>query len=372
MADAVTARFRRSYRAGPTITCDLAIGRSDTVTVLFGPSGAGKTTILRCLAGLDHPDEGEIRVAGETWVDTERRLRLPTHRRRVGFLHQDYALFPHLSVAANVAYGLHDRPRRERATRVEELLDMVGLTELASRRPKELSGGQRQRVALARALARSPRLLLLDEPLSALDAATRASTRADLQRLLRRSAIPTIVVTHDRSEAIALGDDMAVVIDGAIRQSAPIAHVFARPADADVAAIVGVEAVVPGMVTSRRNGVATIDVGKVQIVAALDDGVGDDVLVCIRAEDVILRREEVRESARNALAGTVLDIEREGALLRATVDCGFRLVVALTPAAADELDLAPGARVIAVVKATAIHCIERGVPDRRGGRPAAT
>ncbi|HYD41906.1 MAG TPA: ABC transporter ATP-binding protein [Anaeromyxobacter sp.] len=234
----IVRRFRRGPRIDARAEWPLA---QDRVTVLFGPSGAGKTTVLRALAGLERPDAGAISFDGETWFDAARGIHVRAQARRVGFVFQEGALFPHLSVARNVAFGLRGLPRAERRARVEDLAARVGIGDLLRRRPAELSGGQRQRVALARALAPGPRLLLLDEPLSALDGPARAALRDELRALLERADVPAVVVTHDRGEARALGHRLAVLVDGAIRQVGPVEQVFAAPADAEVARVVGEE-----------------------------------------------------------------------------------------------------------------------------------
>ena len=232
----IVRRFRRGPRIAARAGWPLA---PDRVTVLFGPSGAGKTTVLRALAGLDPPDAGAITFDGETWFDAARRVHVPPQARRVGLVFQEYALFPHLSVEGNVAFGLRGRPGAEARSRIDELAATFGLGDLLHRRPAELSGGQRQRVALARALAPRPRLLLLDEPLSALDAPTRAELRGELRALLEQTEVPAVVVTHDRAEALALGHRLAVLVDGTIRQIGPVEDVFASPADPEVARAIG-------------------------------------------------------------------------------------------------------------------------------------
>jgi molybdate transport system ATP-binding protein len=240
MERALTFEIVRRFRRGPHVAARAAWPLAqDRVTVLFGPSGAGKTTILRALAGLDRPDAGAIAFDGETWFDAARGVHVRPQARRVGLLFQEYALFPHLSVEGNVAFGIAGRPRAERRARVAELAASFGIGDLLRRRPAELSGGQRQRVALARALAPGPRLLLLDEPLSALDGPTREALRGELRQLLERTEAPAIVVTHDRADALALGHRLAVVVAGEIRQVGPVERVFAAPADADVARVVG-------------------------------------------------------------------------------------------------------------------------------------
>lgn len=240
MARPLSARFTKSYRDGPTIAAavDLAMDPG-AVTVLLGASGCGKTTVLRCLAGLERPEQGTIRCGDEIWCDAAQGLHLPPAARGIGFVFQDYALFPHLSVAQNVGYGLRDLERRERASRVAELLERFGLAELAHRRPRQLSGGQQQRVALARSIVRRPRLLLLDEPLSALDAPLRRELRSELAGLLRALGLPVVLVTHDRDEARALGTHLVVMAGGAVVQQGELAAVWARPANQAVARAIG-------------------------------------------------------------------------------------------------------------------------------------
>ncbi|MBU6411454.1 MAG: ABC transporter ATP-binding protein [Verrucomicrobia bacterium] len=333
---------------------------------MFGPSGAGKTTILRCLAGLDWPGEGSIKFDGQTWFDPARKKFLPAQSRQVGFVPQDYALFPHLTVAANIAYGLRGRPMAERRARVVELTGWLGLGGLEHRRPGELSGGQQQRVALARAVARNPRLLLLDEPLSALDAPTRQRLRDELRRWLAELAVPALLVTHDRADALALGDRVVVVNAGRIEQTGVVEEVFNRPANLAVAHVVGAETVLPARVVGVADGLATVLVNETRLTALagdLSDG-AEAVHVCIRAEDVILVREAPSQtSARNRLPARVVSVQREGPLMRVELDCGFSLKALLTPQAAAEMNLRPGAMVMALIKAPQVHLICRSKPS---------
>ncbi|HYW48822.1 MAG TPA: ABC transporter ATP-binding protein [Bryobacteraceae bacterium] len=349
MADELTCRCRKRLPSGFELQCDLRIPLGESrVTVLFGPSGAGKTTLLRLLAGLDRPDSGEISFRGRPWYDSSRGIDLPPQQRRAGFLFQDYALFPHLSVGANVAFAA--RPEK-----VRPLLETFGLDKLASQMPRAISGGQQQRVALARALAADPVLLLLDEPLSALDAPTRAGVRRELRRMLLDGGAPAIVVTHDRMEAIALGDAMAVLIAGRIRQFGPVRDVFGRPADAQAAECVGVENVLPATIVARDSGLVTLQVGGQQI-QAVDPGEAGPVFACIHAEDVALAREPSHESSvRNHLRGRIRSVILEGPLARVELDCGFPLVAVVTAQSAGELHLKPDDAICAVVKATSVH-----------------
>jgi molybdate transport system ATP-binding protein len=308
--------------------------------------------MLRLLAGLDRPDAGSITFRGRDWFDSTRGVHLPPQQRRAAFLFQDYALFPHLTVAANIAYAA--RPGRAR-----ELLKAFGLAELATRKPQAISGGQQQRVALARALASDPALLLLDEPLSALDASTRAWMRYELRRMLQEGGVPAIVVTHDRMEALSLGDWISVIVDGRIRQTGPIQDVFRHPVDAQVAGSVGVENVLPARVLSREGGLLTIQVGASHL-ECVDTGslpsTAVPVFACIRAEDVTLASEMPHgSSARNRIPGRVRSVVVEGPLARVELDCGFPMMAVITAQSAGDLQLRAGDAVHAVVKATSVQ-----------------
>ncbi len=348
----------RRFARGPTVEARASwpLAR-DPVTVLFGPSGSGKTTVLRALAGLDRPDAGAIAFDGETWFDAARGVFVTPQARGVGLLFQEYAIFPHLSVAANVGFGLHRLSRAEREGRVAELAERLGIAELLHRRPAELSGGQRQRVALAP----RPRLLLLDEPLSALDAPTREALRAELRHLLESAGVPAVVVTHDRTEALALGDRLAVLVDGRIRQVGPVHEVFSAPADVEVARVVGTENVFLARLDGRADGLVTVRAAGAELLAIDPGAVEGEAYACIRAEDVVLEPAEEAHlsSARNRLAGAVTSRHDEGPLVRVAVDCGIRLVALVTRASAERLALAPGRRVLAVVKAPNVRIVPR-------------
>ena len=353
MADQLICQCRKRLSKAFEMEVELRIPLDRApVTVLFGPSGSGKTTLLRMLAGLERPDAGYIALGEKVWFDAARAIHLPPERRRAGFLFQDYGLFPHLTVAENVAYAA---PRET----ARELLDRFGLTELAARKPRAISGGQQQRVALARALAAEPALLLLDEPLSALDAATRSRMRYELRGMLLTGGVPSIVVTHDRMEAVALGDWMAVMVNGHIRQTGPVQEVFGRPADPQVAESVGVENVLAAEIAGRESGLVVVrvngQVGEARI-QCVDSGETGPVFVCIRAEDVAITRQmDQVSSARNRLAGRVRSVIPEGALARVDLDCGFPLVALVTAQSASDLALREGEQVSAVVKATSVH-----------------
>ena len=232
----------------PGFTLDVAWTAGDGVAVLFGPSGAGKTLTLQCLAGLLRPDQGRIVVDGRVLFDSSTGVDVRPQARRVGYVFQGYALFPHLTVAENVAFGLRERPRAERAARTARVLDRLGLTDLGRRAPRELSGGQRQRVALGRALATDPALLLLDEPLSALDAPLRRALRDELRVILREWRTAAVVVTHDFTEAYRLADRVVVYDAGRVVQCAPRSELLWQPASETVARIMGIRNVLHGTV----------------------------------------------------------------------------------------------------------------------------
>jgi molybdate transport system ATP-binding protein len=351
MADELTCACRTRLASGFQLdaTLSLPLDRSP-ITVLFGPSGAGKTMLLRMLAGLDRPFEGSITFRGQPWFDAAHAICLPPQQRRAGLLSQDDALFPHLTVAANVAYAA--RPGKG-----AEYLHAFGLSGLADRLPRAISGGQRQRVALARALAAEPALLLLDEPLSALDAATRTRTRQQLRQSLVASGVPSIVVTHDRIEALALGDWIAVMVEGRIRQCGPVREVFQHPADAHVAESVGVENVLPAQIVKRDGGLLTLAIGAAELQCP-DGGETGPLLACIRAEDVAIARELTFPSTvRNRLKGRVASVSIEGPLARVGLDCGVELMAIVTAQSAAEMRLQAGDEICAMVKATSVHVV---------------
>jgi molybdate transport system ATP-binding protein len=345
---------------------NLQIPSSAGITVLFGESGAGKTTVLRCLVGLERPDSGQILFDEEVWFDASQRLFMPARERRVGLVPQDYALFPHLSVGQNIAYGLYDLSKSERGKRVAEAIEWLGLEGMEHRLPDQLSGGQQQRAALARALVRRPRLLLLDEPLSALDAPTRVRLRGELGRLLKQLRIPTVLVTHDRTEVLSLGDNLVIMVNGRVVQRGSVRDVFGHPATLEAAAILSVETVQPGHVLRAADGLVTVAIGEHKLIALAPDLPPDtlQVYVCVRAEDVILMRgAPPRSSPRNCFQARVQALQQDGPMVRVELDCGFGLTALLTRQACQELELSAGEQVLALVKAPQIHLIPRTNSD---------
>ena len=355
---AVTHRFGGSFAIDAELEVEL---RPGSVLVLFGPSGAGKTTILRYIAGLDRPDAGVIRFGDEVWCDTARERWRPAQERHIGLVFQEPKLFPHLTVRDNISYGVRSASDPG-LTPVAEIATMLGIADLGNRYPRALSGGEAQRVALARALAPNPRLLLLDEPFASLDAPTRVRLRREVRALLQTTGTPAILVTHDRIEALAMGDSVAVVVGGRVRQLGPVADVFSRPADAEVAASLGIEAVLAAQVVASSGGLVEVSVNGVPLHVAEREPIatGARLYACIRAEDVTLEtRASGQASTRNHLAARVVTIAAEGPIDRVTLDCGFPLDALITRRSREELGLAPGAQVTAAVKATSIHLVPR-------------
>jgi molybdate transport system ATP-binding protein len=359
----LVAHFEKRFPGGPLVQIQLREPVDEfSLTILFGPSGSGKTTALRCLAGLDRPERGFIRFGTETWFDSERRIFVPPQRRRIGYLFQDYALFPHLTVAQNIQYGLRRVAKPERLRRVAEIMELLGLSGLDDRYPQQVSGGQQQRVALARALVCRPRLLLLDEPLSALDVPTRELLRRQLRHWLVQLRTPGILVTHDRIEALALGDHLVVLDAGRVCQRGPVHEVFTKPADLSVARIVGVDTVELATVQQLPDGLASVNIGPVQLLAVSTNGINGEAYVCIHAEDVVLEKNASlsQSSARNRLTGRIQSLDREGPMVRVSLNCGFPLKALVTKQSCQELGLREGEEVIAALKAAAIHLVSRG------------
>ncbi len=327
------------------------------VLAIIGPNGAGKTTLLLHLALLERPSAGEVLFEG-----TPTRGRERAFRRRMAVVFQEPLLLDR-TVLDNVETGLRLRgvaraARRERAT---HWIERFGVGALAQRSSRTLSGGEAQRVSLARAFALQPEVLLLDEPFSALDTPTRSSITEDLASALAETRTTTVLVTHDHDEAARLGDRVAMMIRGRIRQSGVPAEVFGAPVDEDVAAFVGIETMIPAHVVGREHGLLILRTGD-HVIEALGDGVYQDALVCLRPEDISLSRgtEHSPDSVRNRLAGRVTRIVPSGGDARVDVDCGFPLRARVTRRSAEELGLEVGTEVVASFKATAAHVIGRG------------
>ena len=313
----------------------------DGVLAVVGPSGAGKSTLLRLIAGLDAPSHGRIECDGDLWFGEGRDL--PPERRRCGFVFQDYALFPHMTVRQNVAYGAD-------GTDIDPLLDRVGIGHLAAARPPRLSGGERQRVALARALALQPQALLLDEPLSALDPATRGAVAAELAAVLRDAAVPAIVVTHAYDEAVSLAGRVAVIEQGRVVQGGTPRELLEAPLTSFVAEFAGTN-YLPGMASGGR---VHLDRGGSVRIAGDASG---RVAVLVAPWEITLSLAPVDDSAQNHIAGAVERVVPMGNRVRVTIG---GIAAEITPESAERLALQPGVRVIASWKATSTRILATG------------
>jgi molybdate transport system ATP-binding protein len=314
----------------PTFDLALEFSAPPGVTALFGPSGAGKSMTLACIAGLAQPDTGRIALDALTFFDSSAKINLPPQRRRIGYVMQDYLLFPHLTVGENVAFGLQGLGRPEARDRVAAMLDRVGLAGYAARRPQGLSGGQQQRVALARALVTQPRALLLDEPFSALDGPTRALLRRDLLDLQRSLNLPVLFVTHDLAEAHLLADQLVVIVEGKLMQSGAPAELAAHPINRDVAQLTGSRNFLEGRVLERSDDSLYVRVGDLVLQTPPSPSLlpGDEVTLAVRPERIMLVRKDMQALAqRNTAQGVIVNELSDGfsCLLSFRNDVGHRL-----------------------------------------------
>jgi molybdate transport system ATP-binding protein len=397
---------------GNSIRVQLELTQSPGVTILFGASGAGKTTLLECLAGLARPDRGRIVVDNKTLFDSDQRIDIPPQRRRCGYLFQTLALFPHMTVVDNVEYGLAALPKSERRVRSTTILESFGIAALANRKPDQISGGERQRVALARALVTDPVFLLLDEPLSGLDAVTKGRIIDDLRAWNRDHAIPILYVTHDRNEAFGLGDRVLVLESGRIVAEGTPHEVLDRPRHETVAQLAGFENVFDAVVQAQHEADGTMtcllhalhqvgapqsDVGRTRSnIKALEtffieSGIGgpaglprshapashvtlevplsrvepgEELRIGIRAGDIIVALERPQGlSARNLIPAEILSIETVGAAAlvetACTEDREIHFKVELTPKAVAALHLKLGDVVWLVLKTYSCHAMQR-------------
>jgi ABC-type sulfate/molybdate transport systems ATPase subunit len=316
----------------------------DRTVALVGPSGAGKTSVLRAVAGLVRPPRGRIALGEDVWLDSERRLFRKPDERRVGLVFQEYALFPHLTVRQNVAYAGKDR--------VDEYLERFRISHLADVKPTALSGGERQRVALARALARDPGVILLDEPLAALDAHTKATVRAELQELLHELALPTILVSHDFEDAAALADQVGVLVEGRLRQFATPGELVDRPADPFVAAFTGAN-LLRGNARRLDDDLTLIQLESGELVYSTDWGEGE-VGVVVYPWEVSVGRLHQEDSAMNVVQGEIRSVVAVGNRVRVRVG---PITGEVTASSADKLELDRGGTAFATFKATGTRLV---------------
>jgi molybdate transport system ATP-binding protein len=373
----LTARLRKSLRSRKEereFALDVEFSAAPGFTILFGASGSGKTTLLNCVAGLVTPDSGRITVGERLLFDANSRQNLPVAKRGVGYVLQDLALFPHLTVEQNTEYGLAHLPRSARKERAAEMLQEFHIDHLRRRRPAEISGGERQRVALARSLVTDPCLLLLDEPLAALDAATKAKILDDLRRWNQAHRIPILYVTHSREEVMALGERVIVMDAGRIVAQGTPHEVLRAPLQETIAQLAGFENIFDATVwlVHEDRGTMTCRLATGRSLDTPNDNsvlletpliraeAGSRLRVGIRAGDILLAiAVPVGLSARNVMAGRLVSLERRDMIVSARVDCGVEMEVHLTLAARDALHLEAGREVWLVIKTHSCHLMQK-------------
>jgi molybdate transport system ATP-binding protein len=339
-------------------------GAGRGVTVLYGPSGAGKSSVLAAIAGALRPDAGLVALDGQALFDAAARIDIPMERRRIGWVFQDARLLPHLSVEGNLRYGLKRAPAIDRPIAFEEVTAVLGIERLLHRRPRDLSGGERQRVGLGRALLSQPRLLLMDEPLAALDAARRHEILPFFEQLKTRFGVPVVYVTHSLAEAVRLGDRMVVMREGRVVAQGPLTEIVSRSDLMLTASRAQVGTALDGHVVDHDGRMTVVRAGGWDVrVPRLDQPAGSPARLFILARDVMLALDRPqRISARNILEGEIAGLQAEdGRVLVRLAHADRELLCALTPDAVEDLDLRPGLKVWAVVKSVAIDGLGGGL-----------
>ena len=351
---------KRLSRSTSNFTLDVIFALAPGITVIFGPSGAGKTTLLDCVAGLATPDFGQIAVGERILFDQASATNVPVQSRNIGYVFQDLALFPHLTAGKNIEYGLSG-PKLERRKKSDAILESFRIAHLRDRKPKEISGGERQRVALARALVADPCVLLLDEPLAALDAATKSKIIDDLRAWNALHDIPILYITHNREEVFALGDRVLVLENGRIVADGTPHTVMTAPRRESMAQLVGFENIFHAVVSAAHEERGTMKCRIADSNVELETPLlradpGSKLFVGIRAGDILLAAvHPVSLSARNIIPGRVLSLEQRDVIVIVRVNCGVDMEVHLTLAARDSLDLQPGREVWLIVKTHSCH-----------------
>lgn len=357
------ARLRK--RVNSTFTLDAEIVANAGITILFGPSGAGKTTILDCIAGLTSVDEGHIALGERVLFDSAQSVNVPVSQRGIGYVLQDLALFPHLSVEKNIRYGLADLDRRTRKEKALEILHSFHVDHVRGRKPGQISGGERQRVALARTLVVNPQALLLDEPLAALDRRTRSKIIDDLRAWNEAHRIPILYVTHSREEVFALGEAVIALENGRIIARGTPQEVLDAPRHETVAQLAGFENIFDATVTALHEAQGTMTCRLADSAVELDVPLGRDsagwaARIGIRAGDILLATAQPKGlSARNILPGKVISLAQRDVTVIVGIDCGVMFEAYLTPGARDSLQLEVGKQVWLVIKTYSCHLLGR-------------
>ncbi|MFZ0731029.1 MAG: molybdenum ABC transporter ATP-binding protein [Candidatus Sulfotelmatobacter sp.] len=373
------AKFgKHRTHSGRDFILDIAFDAAPGFTILFGASGAGKTTLLDCVAGLITPDAGQIQIGDRTLFDSFRRIDLPVAKRRLGYVFQGLALFPHMTVEQNVIYGLNRVPQPARVKATRQILEAFRIAHLAQRIARQISGGESQRVALARTLVTDPEVLLLDEPLAALDGPTKAHIIDDLREWNRTHQIPILYVTHSREEVFALGERVIVLQDGRIVAQGTPHEVMTAPRQETVAQLAGFENIFDAIVEAVHPERGTMVCRLVADARASSEKkppvlietplvraeLGSELRVGIRAGDILLATSSPSGlSARNIIPGKINAVEQRDVMVIAQVSCGAAMEVHLTLAARDSLELTPGREVWLVIKTHSCHLMQRPVQD---------
>ena len=360
----LVASIRKERRDAGAFVLDVSFEAPPGITILFGPSGAGKSTLLDCLAGLVRPTTGKIVIGENVLFNSMIHIDVPPQIRRMAYVFQSLALFPHLTIEQNVAYGLRDIGQQDRRARVEEILEAFRIARLRNQKPSQISGGEKQRTALARSLVTRPQLLLLDEPLTGLDAELKASIVEDLRAWNAAKRIPILYVTHSREEVDALGERVIAIDNGRVVSHGAPMDVLDAPRRKRLAQAAGFENLLSATVLDLRepDGVMRIRLGESACeieVPLAHASAGDLVQIAIRAGDILLASQRPRGlSARNVLEGKILSLEQRGTMCIARVDCGVTFVAHVTPSAVRALELASDKQVWLVLKTHSCHLVD--------------
>jgi molybdate transport system ATP-binding protein len=357
-----------SASAAPTFSLDVEFEVPPGFTILFGASGSGKTTTLRSISGIVRPDAGRIAIDDEVLFDSADRIDLPIRKRGVGYVFQDLALFPHLTALANIEFGMSKKSRGERHLRAKTIMEALRISHAAGRKPREISGGEAQRVALARALAYRPRILLLDEPLSAIDEATKRGIISDLKSINQELRLPILYVTHSRQEAVSLGERVIVYEHGRVVASGEPISVFGTPITASVARLTGVENIFSAQVIGKSEdaGIMTVEVsdatGSCQVdVPFGNETLGEHVTIAVPSGDILLATEEPRStSLRNRMHGKITAIDDELNRTVVRVKAGVIWSASVTRQAVNELSLSESQEVWLAFKTHSCYLLDRG------------
>lgn len=360
----LVASIHKERRDAAAFVLDVSLEAPPGITILFGPSGAGKSTLLDCFAGLLRPNAGRIAIGEHVLFDSAMHIEVPPQKRRIAYVFQSLALFPHLTVEQNVAYGLRDIAEQDRRTRVEEILKAFRITNLRNQKPSQISGGEKQRTALARSLVTQPWLLLLDEPLTGLDADLKAAIVEDLRAWNTAKRIPILYVTHSREEVDALGERMITIDNGRVLSHGAPMDVLDAPRRKRLAQAAGFENLLSATVLDLRepDGVMRVRLGEngceIEVPLA-HASAGDRVQIALRAGDILLASQHPHGlSARNVLEGKILSMEQRGTIYIVRVDCGATFVVHVTPGAVRALELAAEKQVWLVLKTHSCHLVD--------------